>query len=687
MRTSLPLNNFVSGQIDRDLKGRFDIPLTLNGHEISRNFLHTLKGNVMYRSGFKFVDEINKSALYPFEFNAEQSYLLVFDTEKIQFYSYDTDGNFSKVIKDDVDVSVAHPYGDEIYNLHITQNCDVLYITHVYKKFPEYQLKRRDANVFELVKTNYTNGGTATLSNESTTKNDGFPAVSCFYENRLNRMSSNKYPSNIYGSKGGDYNNITTGTEDNDGFKFDLAEANSSALWAISGANTLLIGIAEGIITVNGGSADKAITPSNITARLSCRDGCSKVRPIRKDNYVFFVSKNFRKLSMFEYDTLMEQFKATNLSKANYEITKGGISKLAVKRDRFDLMYAVCDGKLLTICFSNEESINSWAEWRTQGNIIDICNITRPDGDDDLLLCVERTINNETKYYLEKLSDIVEFSRFEEYVNDKEKDDKHAFYRVIAEEMRKCNYLDCSIEYSGLQKNKIEYNNDNSTLTTENNVFSQTDVNRRIWFKTVTGKEYGIFDIIEVIDEKTVKVEAYQCSVNSSEEWYLSATVFSGLEHLENETVAVVGNGGYIGDFVVKDGKVDISSANTNKVGTAIIGLKYKGLLKSCNFGLNLASNGTQTYTNMKNIYKFDFVLNFSAGGKVGDSLYHLNDIQDFNPEGLYDIPALPMDMNTVSVLCDGVYDYNKHYYIVQDTPLPFNIDMIVPHAKYVSRI
>lgn len=43
MRTSIPKNNFSSGQIDRDVKGRFDLPLFQNGHELSRNFSIQLK--------------------------------------------------------------------------------------------------------------------------------------------------------------------------------------------------------------------------------------------------------------------------------------------------------------------------------------------------------------------------------------------------------------------------------------------------------------------------------------------------------------------------------------------------------------------------------------------------------------------------------------------------------------------
>ena len=162
---------------------------------------------------------------------------------------------------------------------------------------------------------------------------------------------------------------------------------------------------------------------------------------------------------------------------------------------------------------------------------------------------------------------------------------------------------------------------------------------------------------------------------------YLSATVFEGLEHLEGERVAVVGNGGYVGDFLVENGKIDVSSANTNKLGTAVIGLKYKGILKSPNLGMQF--QGGQTFTRPKNIISIEILFTFSAGGKVGTSLYYLSDIQYFNPSGLMDTPALPMNTNEKIFIKDS-YSDDKHYYIVQDKPLPLNIAMITPEYKHV---
>ena len=697
MNTLLARNNFSAGQIDKDVKGRVDLPISQNGFEISKNFCHTIKGDVFFRTGTWFLNEIGYAAFHEFKFSQSQSYLLVFRIEYVEFYSYNSDGELVQVLNDSGEpLHVIHPYGTEVFNLRTTQNADVMYIFHCNTEFPEYKLKRTAANAFTLEKTTYTNS-TKSLSNESATDGHGYPAVGAFYENRLDRMSSSQYPTYLYVSKGADYDNITVGTNTNDGCQYDLSEAMSRASWILSGANSLLVGTQEGIITVNGGAVGAAITPSNISAKLSCKDGSAVVPALRRDNFVFYVSSNGRKLLMFEYDTLMEDFKTTNLSKANYSITKGGMKKIIYKNDRHDFMYILCNGKLLCVCFSVDENVNAWSELITDGEIIDVCTVTRPNGVADLFLNVKRKIDGKDVYYLEQLADEVEFSRYEDFISDVdeeltqadkfelEKQDRYNFYRIIAEELRQCCYVDSAVEYSGLHKDKIVLDTENKTITSENEIFSADDVNKRIWIKTQNGNEYGIFDIVEYVSEKSVKVNiVLPPTITTIKEWYLSATVFSGLDHLEGKTVAVVGNGGYIGDFVVSDGKIDISSANVNKVGNAIIGLKYKGILKSPNLGLQYQDG--QTFTSMKNITKVILQLSFSAGGEVGSSLYKLEKIQKFNPEGLLDVPPLPMDNGFQEILLSGTYEKDKHYYIVQKEPLPFNVNSIIPECNQVIR-
>ena len=181
MRTSIPKNNFSSGQIDRDVKSRFDLPLLQNGHEISRNFFHTIKGDCYYRTGFEFLQEIGYAALYEFKFNQDQSYLLIFRIQYIEFWTYDENRELVQVLDDDGnELTLTHPYGTEVFNLCMTQNCDVLYITHIGGNYAEYQLKRTASNAFSLSKTSFTNSGDASLSSSSASSNHGFPCTCLF---------------------------------------------------------------------------------------------------------------------------------------------------------------------------------------------------------------------------------------------------------------------------------------------------------------------------------------------------------------------------------------------------------------------------------------------------------------------------------------------------------------------------
>lgn len=96
----LVINNFIRGKLDHDLNGRFDLPFYFNGFEVCRNLISNYKGNIKFRTGFKYeAQPFNNTepVLKEFRFNTEQSYLLEFTENKLRFYTYDANGNFGYV--------------------------------------------------------------------------------------------------------------------------------------------------------------------------------------------------------------------------------------------------------------------------------------------------------------------------------------------------------------------------------------------------------------------------------------------------------------------------------------------------------------------------------------------------------------------------------------------------------------
>lgn len=657
IKTNIPIVNFVYGQVDRAVKSRFDLPVYQNGAEVMKNFFCTMHGNAVYRNGFEMIAKTGKAKLIEFKFNVGQSYLLVITFDKIKFFGYDETKNLIQVLDDRGNpLEVSHEWGDERFRLKFDQCGDVMYFTNGNKK--KKRLKRSASNVFTL--EDYTIVGDTIGGN---------PQVVKFYENRLNYIGNY---TKIYGSKGGIYDDLTIGANKNDGYKFDLAEIKTCVSWLYNGQSSLIAGSPDGIMTLNGGGNDKAITPTDIKAKLSSSEGASEFDPIEKDGYVLFSSLNRRNLYGFSYDVLSESFKATHVNKANYEITKGGLGRLVYKRDQYNLIWGICGDNLIGITLQGDENVNGWHVHDTQGKFYDICTMTRPDGTDDMFVMTERFGED----YLERSTDYVEYSRREDFNTGNKEEDKTAYYRKISEEFKNINFLDCSVKYDGFHSSTLTIEND--VITSGGEDFSLDSVNRRINYKTKTGYEYGQFVIKEFINANQVKVKTLLSPTHTTYTgWYLSASRFTGLEHLEGKNVSVVADGGYVGDFVVKNGIVDISNAGKSKADICIIGLRYDGIIKSFNLGFNIQGVSTQTLP--KNIYKAVIRFVFSAGGLFGDNLYDLVPIQKFNPDGLYDNIPLPMDGDE-EISYSGDYSEDKRFYIVQREPLPLQVAMVVPY-------
>ena len=99
----------------------------------------------------------------------------------------------------------------------------------------------------------------------------------------------------------------------------------------------------------------------------------------------------------------------------------------------------------------------------------------------------------------------MEFSGFEDFVSEIpseistseieeiKQNDKYAFYRQIAEELRNCNYLDCSMKYSGLKNIEINYNAEQSTITATQAIFDNDDINKRIGINPLQAMNTAFF--------------------------------------------------------------------------------------------------------------------------------------------------------------------------------------------------
>lgn len=669
----LVINNFTRGQLDHDLNGRFDLPFYFNGFEFSRNFISNYKGNVKFRTGLEYVAKTKsnqEAVLMEFRFNTDQSYLLEFTEGILRFYTYDANGNFGYVVDDEnniIELNTGITLA-QAKKLQKAQNADAMYMTSP-GMMPRI-LKRTSATSFTIENANPTGMDYSS---------EGYPSAVAFYSGRLWFGGFDKKPLSVRGSESGEYNNFTVTTsniDDDDPLSLTLSEITDPIEWLVGGKNNLYVGNPEGISLVNGGGYDVPITATEVNADLANKEGASSATPTQKDSQVFYVSNDKRKVYMFDYDLLTEKFLSNDLNMLAQEVSKGKIKKIYYKRDDNNIIYCLLEnGKAIALLYKSSESINGWFPIETSGTIIDMCTVTRPDGKDDLFLEVLRN----GVYYIEKLADEVEFTGFYETENFKNDPKKEYYNRLIAEELKKCNYLDGSSRFSALQNNQITFDG-TDTITAQEAVFSENHVGHYIVYKTQTGAEYGYFEITEYVSATQVKVNLASngCYPNIWSSWYISFSQITDLTDFEGQEVMVVADGGYLNTFVVTDGKIDFDREMTS----CVVGYSYEGILKTFNLGLSY--NGKNLQTTRKRISEFILRFVYSAGVNVGTDINNMFIVQYFSPQGFMDLPPLPMDGDEKRQVSDTSSE-EKCIFLTQNLPLPMNLTMIQYNIEFGS--
>ena len=120
--------NFTAGEISEELLGRGDLTAYQNGAAKLRNLFIYPTGGITRRAGLRYIDTIaSEGRLIPFEFNTQQTYLIVLGVNTIDIYLNDV-----KI------TSLFAPWpANEITQVAWTQSADTLLLVH-----PDYYPKR-----------------------------------------------------------------------------------------------------------------------------------------------------------------------------------------------------------------------------------------------------------------------------------------------------------------------------------------------------------------------------------------------------------------------------------------------------------------------------------------------------------------------------------------------------------------
>jgi hypothetical protein len=423
-------SNFTAGEVSPDLLGRGDLRAYANGAAKLQNLFIYPTGGVTRRAGLRFIDQImGQGRLIPFEFNIEQTYLLVLSANQIDVYL------------DDVKVeTLSSPWPEsEINQVSWTQSADTLLLVH-----PSYVPKKMtrnavggfdlddwvffaDNNVINtpfykfsnsavtLTPSGTTGAVTLTASEDvfapghagtrlqvsgqqvEITSYDsptvvtvnviedlvdvsptidwfeqafssvrGYPITVAFHQDRLVIGGSRDLPNRLWFSRSGDLFNFDLGTGlDDEAIEFAILSDQVNAIRGVFSGRHLQVFTSGAEWMVTG----TPLTPSTVQLNRQTRVGSvinRYVPPVTVDGATVFVARNGQEIREFLYTDIEQAYTAIDLALASRHIPVGIVDQDYDSHRR--LIFVVRDdGKLATMTFYRAEQVRAWTLHETEG--------------------------------------------------------------------------------------------------------------------------------------------------------------------------------------------------------------------------------------------------------------------------------------------------------------------------------
>jgi hypothetical protein len=537
----------------------------------------------------------------------------------------------------------------------------------------------------------YTSGGKAEKYGAT-----NYPRAVTFTDNaRLIFAGTKAKPETFFVSKAPtstttNYDDFTTGTADTDGMQFTLAPVRGKVdaiQWLTNSDKFILAGTFGTVRRIYGSSQEEPITPTSINAKAVNTYGAKLTRPVTAGNSIFYIQRGGKVLRSFEYDYTVDGYVSEDRNIISKHITNRGLAQIVIQQGDPDIIWAVrTDGVLVGMSYNAKEQKAGWhRQVFTDGKVLTVGVMPREDNYDQLWVVVERVINGVTARYVEYFTDYVIDNDPLEYYREAatETADIDLFNNDLYESKKQEVYVDASLSYDGTYVTTLTpaagcttVGTTNVTFTAGAATFDATMVGRELWKNYDIAGGGGGRALITGYTSSTV----VQCTIlkafNSATAmaasgWRLTTNTITGLHHLEGMSVQIQTDGAVVDTTItpktVSGGAVVLDS----QASVIHIGIFQRGIIAS----LPLDQGGATgpAVNKQKNIRSIAMRFVASGGTKYGMTPYELETFRFREGDSVIDRPA-PLLTGLVEQHYPDSWDQDKHFYIVQELPLPCQV-------------
>ncbi len=260
-----------------------------------------------------------------------------------------------------------------------------------------------------------------------------YPGAVTYFEQRRWFGGTTNRPNNIWATRSGTESDMAYSlpTQDTDRIAVRVAarEANRIQHFVPLSHLILLTGAAEWRVSPLN---NDAITPSSMSVRPQSYVGSNNVQPVVVNNSALYAANRGGHLRECGYSYEAGGFITNDVCvRANHLFDNLDITDLAYSKAPFPIVWAVSSaGNLISFTYIPEQQVGGFSTIETQG-AFESCTVVSEAEEDALYCVVRRTINGETKRFVERMQKIK--------------------FSSLAETM----HLDCAGTYRGVAKTEI----------------------------------------------------------------------------------------------------------------------------------------------------------------------------------------------------------------------------------------
>jgi hypothetical protein len=525
----------------------------------------------------------------------------------------------------------------------------------------------------------------------------GHPSCVTFFEQRLVFAATLSNPQTVYFSKSGDYENMDAnigGTvADDDAIIYTIASNQVNAIRFMSATRTLIIGTAGGEFAVSGGGDDSSVTPTNILIKKQTNNGGANVDAVAVGNATLFLQRAKRKIRELAYNFDVDGYSSPDLTILAEHVTSGGITQMAFQGEPLSILWCVRgDGELAALTYQREQEVVAWHRHIFGGRfgaatitVSDYANIATGTR---LLL----TKSDGTTVTFTSTTGTAGTDEFKTETNNNTTADNiytainaHADFTVANPAAAVVTVTETSPSPTGFLT--IKSVDDTTRLTTTDQgkavcesvaVIPTDDSEYQVWVivkRTVNGSTRRYVEYLNIFDFDETDNTSFNFLDSALSYSGTAATTFTGLDHLEGQTVAILADGATHPDKPVSSGSVVLDRSATN----VKMGLAYHSILKTMRIDAGSQDGTSQGKT--KRIYEITARLYQSVGVEIGPDLSNMERIPFRTSANPMD-EGIPVFTGDKEVEFRGNYDTDGYILVRQTQPLPFTILSLYPRLQ-----